>query len=52
MGEPDTVGAWRSDGAFAAPGVYGALVIDAGWSPERFESWLMPLLATSPSSPG
>ena len=26
--------------AFAAPGVYGALVIDAGWSPERFESWL------------
>jgi AcrR family transcriptional regulator len=26
--------------AFAAPGVYGALVIDAGWPPERFESWL------------
>jgi len=20
--------------------VYGALVIDAGWPPERFESWL------------
>ena len=26
--------------AFSAPGVYGALVIDAGWSLERFESWL------------
>lgn len=26
--------------AYAATGVYGALVIDAGWSPSRFESWL------------
>jgi AcrR family transcriptional regulator len=26
--------------AYAATGVYGALVIDAGWSPERFERWL------------
>ncbi|WP_229384552.1 TetR/AcrR family transcriptional regulator [Microbacterium allomyrinae] len=26
--------------AFAAVGVYGALVVDAGWTPARFESWL------------
>lgn len=26
--------------AYAATGVYGALVVDAGWSPERFEAWL------------
>ena len=26
--------------AYAAAGVYDALVIDAGWPPERFESWL------------
>lgn len=26
--------------AYAATGVYGALVIDAGWSPSRFETWL------------
>lgn len=26
--------------AYAATGVYGALVIDAGWSPSRFGSWL------------
>lgn len=26
--------------AFAAAGVYGALVHDAGWSTERFEGWL------------
>lgn len=26
--------------AYAAAGVYGALVVDAGWSPERFEGWL------------
>lgn len=26
--------------AFAAAGVYGALVVDAGWSAARFESWL------------
>lgn len=26
--------------AFAAAGVYGALVVDAGWSPQRFEAWL------------
>lgn len=26
--------------AFAAAGVYGALVVDAGWPPDRFESWL------------
>ena len=26
--------------AYAATGVYGALVVDAGWSPERFEGWL------------
>jgi len=26
--------------AFAAPGVYGALVEDSGWTAERFENWL------------
>ena len=26
--------------AYAATGVYEALVVDAGWSPERFEMWL------------
>lgn len=26
--------------AYAATGVYAALVVDAGWSPERFERWL------------
>lgn len=26
--------------AFAAAGVFGALVMDAGWSPARFEGWL------------
>lgn len=31
--------------AFAAVGVYGALVIDAGWSPKRFEEWLADTLS-------
>lgn len=26
--------------AFAAPGVYGALVVESGWPVDRFESWL------------
>jgi len=30
--------------AMAAPGVYEALVVDAGWSPERFGAWLGDLL--------
>ncbi len=34
---PDAQSIFR---AYAAAGVYGALVVDAGWSPERFESWL------------
>ena len=32
--------------AYAAAGVYGALVIDAGWPPERFESWLADALVS------
>ena len=32
--------------AFAAAGVYGALVVDAGWSPARFEGWLADTLET------
>jgi AcrR family transcriptional regulator len=32
--------------AFAATGVYGALVEDSGWSPERFEEWLADTLVT------
>lgn len=32
--------------AFAAAGVFGALVRDAGWSPERFESWLADALVS------
>ena len=32
--------------AFAAPGVYGALVVDSGWEPERFEKWLAGMLVT------
>ena len=34
---PDAQAVFR---AYAAAGVYGALVIDAGWPPERFEVWL------------
>jgi AcrR family transcriptional regulator len=30
--------------AMAAPGVYEALVVDAGWSPDRFGGWLGELL--------
>ncbi|MCR2783919.1 MULTISPECIES: TetR/AcrR family transcriptional regulator [unclassified Microbacterium] len=30
--------------AFAAPGVFGELVVDSGWEPERFEEWLAGML--------
>ena len=30
--------------AMAAPGVYQSLVVEAGWSPERFGTWLGDLL--------
>ena len=26
--------------AYAAAGVYGELVVDSGWPPERFQEWL------------
>lgn len=32
--------------ALAAAGVYGALVVDAEWSPDRFEAWLADTLIT------
>jgi len=32
--------------AYAAPGVYGELVVDSGWSPDRFERWLADTLVT------
>jgi AcrR family transcriptional regulator len=32
--------------AYAATGVYGALVVDAGWPPERFEEWLADTLVS------
>ena len=42
--------------AMAAPGVYEALVVEAGWSPERFGTWLGELLEQqltgSPARPG
>jgi hypothetical protein len=28
------------DHALASPEVYGLLVLDRGWSPERYETWL------------
>ena len=40
---PDAQSIFR---AFAASGVYGALVVDAGWSPERFEHWLADTLVS------
>jgi hypothetical protein len=30
--------------ALASPKVYGLLVVDRGWSPERYESWLRQIL--------
>lgn len=30
--------------AFAAPGVYGELVVDSGWTAARFEGWLADML--------
>jgi len=30
--------------AYAAPGVYGELVVDSGWPPERFQRWLADIL--------
>jgi len=30
--------------AFAAPGVYSELVVDSGWSTDRFERWLADIL--------
>lgn len=30
--------------AFAAPAVYGELVVDSGWTPARFEEWLAGIL--------
>lgn len=32
--------------AFAAPGVYGELVVGSGWAVERFEAWLADTLVT------
>ncbi|WP_233437819.1 TetR/AcrR family transcriptional regulator [Agromyces laixinhei] len=32
--------------AFAAPGVYGELVVGSGWPVDRFETWLAETLAT------
>lgn len=32
--------------ALAASGVYGELVIESGWSPDRFEDWLADTLAS------
>ncbi|MBD7957759.1 TetR/AcrR family transcriptional regulator [Microbacterium sp. Sa4CUA7] len=32
--------------AYAAPGVYGELVVNSGWSVERFEQWLADALVT------
>lgn len=36
--------------ALAAPGVYRALVIDAGWSSEDFTDWLTSCLRTPPAA--
>lgn len=32
--------------AFAAGGVYGELVVDSGWSPDRFQAWLADMLVS------
>jgi AcrR family transcriptional regulator len=43
--------------ALAAPGVYGELVVESGWSPDAFEEWVAhtlvrELLEPAPSRPG